>query len=71
MTEVSTTIGTRSVVVGNSPSSIRFEECTAALRFIERDGKRILQQMWTYSTPGNATGGHEWRDVPFWPNDVD
>lgn len=28
------------------------------LRFIERDGKKILQQIWASQTR------HEWRDVP-------
>jgi hypothetical protein len=40
------------------------------LRFIERDGKKILQQCWVlqrYSRSANAwvnTETHDWRDVP-------
>lgn len=38
-----------------------------ALRFVERDGKRILQQAWIKSwlLSGEwSSGEHEWRDVP-------
>jgi hypothetical protein len=43
------------------------------LRFIERDGRRILQQAWVVLHAGydsndslqwRPTGKHEWRDVP-------
>jgi len=39
------------------------------LRFTERDGKKILQQVWSrYAFTGNycweQVEGHEWRDVP-------
>jgi hypothetical protein len=44
------------------------------LRFVERDGKRILQQAWAehFYTPGDhshpgewrQSEKHEWRDVP-------
>lgn len=38
------------------------------LRFVERDGKRILQQIWIrgYWLSGEFTNSseHEWRDVP-------
>lgn len=49
------------------------EAPTAFLRFIERDGKRILQQRWaitTYDNDARPTGQHgEWRDVPLRPED--
>lgn len=32
------------------------------LRFVERDGRKILQQMWV--TRKRWTVDHEWRDVP-------
>jgi hypothetical protein len=40
----------------------RFENETCRLRFIERDGRRILQQQWEWSQGGE--GGNEWKDVP-------
>ena len=40
---------------------------TAQLRFVERDGKKILQQLWK-SEPSeqwnSLTTYQEWRDVP-------
>jgi hypothetical protein len=43
-------------------------EPTHWLRFVEREGKRILQQRWavtTYDSDWVPTGIHgEWRDVP-------
>lgn len=39
------------------------EDCTPRLRFVKRDGKNILQQMWEKRT--QYTGTIEWRDVPF------
>lgn len=32
---------------------------TNGLRFVERDGKKILQQMWQ-----GSSGTQEWHDVP-------
>lgn len=46
------------------------------LRFIERDGKRVLQQAWGEIVLGYGRDGghewhqsdkHEWRDVPLLP----
>jgi len=39
------------------------------LRFVERDGKKILQQVWlryafTVRDRWEQVDGHEWRDVP-------
>jgi hypothetical protein len=42
-------------------------EPTCLLRFVLRDGKRILQQRWRstrYDSDGNCYMGSEWRDVP-------
>lgn len=49
---------------------------TVLLRFVEREGRRILQQRWaitTYDGTHRAKGQHgEWRDVPLRPeNDPD
>ena len=45
------------------------------LRFIERDGKRILQQVWIKNyglrPPPRAGIEHEWRDVPLCAEDAD
>jgi hypothetical protein len=45
------------------------ESPTPYLRFVEREGKRILQQRWavtTYDAMHVAKGVHGvWRDVPF------
>lgn len=38
------------------------EEPSAVLRFVERDGKRILQQKWFVSTLTSHES--EWRDIP-------
>jgi hypothetical protein len=42
-----------------------------ALRFINRNGKRILQQEWLFidfNARGIAVGGHEeWKDIPYIP----
>lgn len=47
------------------PQSTDFTDlkCTPRLRFVKRDGKNILQQMWEIRTL--TTGTIEWRDVPF------
>ena len=41
----------------------------AELRFIEKNGRRILQQAWCEMCPAPQgfiqTGRNEWRDVPF------
>lgn len=47
---------------------------TAHLRFVEREGKRILQQRWqvtTYYEPAHTPADihREWRDVPLRPED--
>ena len=34
------------------------------LRFIERDGRKILQQAFSWSSGDKRMGGVEWRDVP-------
>jgi hypothetical protein len=35
------------------------------LRFVERDGKRILQQAWSeFNHKGMQTGNYKWYDVP-------
>lgn len=38
------------------------------LRFIEREGKRILQQAWQWQSSDRKTGGYEWRDIPLEAN---
>lgn len=48
---------------------MRQETVTPRLRFVTRDGKRILQQAWTYSdySADGARligGGLKWKDVP-------
>jgi hypothetical protein len=40
------------------------EAPTARIRFVERDGKRILQQLHEWTSLDQMTGGGEWRDVP-------
>lgn len=50
--------------VQTSPSSIRMETKTVNLRFVERDGRRILQQCFTWVSSDRLAGGTEWRDVP-------
>lgn len=41
---------------------------TAGLRFVERDGKRILQQQWAATATDHngyvIAGDTDWRDVP-------
>lgn len=41
---------------------IKTENVTPSLRFIERDGRRILQQAWLWHS--QLSHGYEWRDVP-------
>lgn len=49
------------------------EAPTSLLRFVERDGKRILQQRWAITSytvndiPLGQVG--EWRDIPLRPED--
>lgn len=45
-----------------SSAPIAWSKPTAALRFVERDGRRILQQEWVGHS-GRADF-REWRDVP-------
>jgi len=43
-------------------------QLTCALRFVERDGKRILQQAWQGPDYAKQRMHVEWRDVPFEEN---
>lgn len=47
-----------------NPFDNRIESSTSNLRFVERVGRRILQQMWTWQVPAGTVGGTEWRDIP-------
>ena len=42
-------------------NSGEISQSTNSLRFVERDGKKILQQLWVYR---GANARSEWRDVP-------
>ncbi len=45
------------------------EKPTADLRFINRNGKRIMQQIWLIESPtGKMPPRTEWRDIPYIPN---
>lgn len=46
------------------PSSIRLETKTNNLRFVTRDGRKVLQQCFTWASTDRLGGGVEWRDVP-------
>lgn len=54
----------RLTLVKVEPTNIRFETCTPRLRFVQRDGKRMLQQCWSWTSADHLDGGIEWRDVP-------
>ncbi len=48
----------------NTPND-QADEPTAHLRFVERDGKRILQQLWgVFDVSALPWRRSEWRDVP-------
>jgi hypothetical protein len=40
---------------------------TSSLRFVERDGKKILQQKWGPFFNGPPEDTEDWRDVPLVP----
>lgn len=53
------------VILGGNTCILRPE---IGLRFIERDGQRVLQQRWLAEHTdhnGYVFTQHEWRDVPF------
>lgn len=39
------------------------EQCSPRLRFVERDGRRMLQQAWLVTTD-DGINRFDWRDVP-------
>lgn len=50
-----------------TPIITKYEEATPALRFVIRDGKRMLQQRWIYKEIVDRKPIKqllEWRDVP-------
>jgi hypothetical protein len=55
-------------ILGENWGESETKEATVGMRFIERDGKKILQQCWrTMKTDRNGhviDGGYDWRDVP-------
>lgn len=58
----------QNIVVDAAMFGIKLTEPTMHLRFIERGGKRILQQQWEskrweHGVP--TTWAAEWRDIPF------
>lgn len=46
----------------DAAQSWRQEQPTPMLRFVRKDGKLILQQMWQITTLNSQTS--DWRDVP-------
>jgi hypothetical protein len=50
------------------PAAFTSEKPMGQVRWLDRDGNRILQQYWSitsHSAAGNPVGLHgEWRDVP-------
>jgi hypothetical protein len=52
-----------------APLPYWMDQPTAYLRYVDRDGERVLQQRWVvthYDVHHRATGQFdEWRDVPF------
>lgn len=52
------------LIIECSPANIATESSTSELRFVERDGKRILQQAWSVVSTNPSDRRFEWRDIP-------